>query len=55
VTSPTEAHGGRGHISTQRDRKMQRSVDPVLYRRRNLVKRFFPKIKHFRKIATRYE
>jgi transposase len=49
------AHGGRGHIPTQRDRKVQRSVDPALYRQRNLVERFFNKLKHFRKIATRYE
>lgn len=49
------AHGGRGHIPTQRDRKQQRSVDPAIYRQRNLVERFFNKIKNFRKIATRYE
>jgi transposase len=49
------AFGGRGHIPTQRDRKVQRSVDPEIYRKRNLVERFFNKLKHFRKIATRYE
>lgn len=49
------AHGGRGHIPTQRDRKVQRSVDAALYRQRNLVERFFNKLKQFRKIATRYE
>ena len=49
------ARGGRGHIPTQRDRKVQRSVDPALHRRRNLVERFFNKLKHFRRIATRYE
>jgi transposase len=49
------AHGGRAHIPTQRDRKAQRSVDPGLYRQRNLVERFFNKLKHFRKVATRYE
>lgn len=49
------AHGGRGHIPTQRDRKVQRSVDPALYRQRNLIERFFNKLKHFRKVATRYE
>lgn len=49
------ARGGRGHIPTQRDRRVQRSVDPALYRQRNLVERFFSKIKHFRKVATRYE
>ena len=50
-----EARGGRGHIPTQRDRKVQRSVDPALYRQRNLIERFFNKLKHFRKVATRYE
>ena len=49
------AGGGRAHIPTCRDRKRQRSVDPALYRQRNLVERFFNKLKHFRRIATRYE
>jgi len=49
------ARGGRGNIPTQRDRKAQRSVDPALYRRRNVVERFFNRLKHFRKVATRYE
>jgi transposase len=49
------ARGGRGHIPTQRDRRVQRSVDPDLYRQRNLIERFFNKLKHFRKVATRYE
>jgi transposase len=39
---------------------MQRRVNvpafsPYLYRFRNLVERFFSKIKHFRAVATRYE
>jgi len=49
------ARGGRGHIPTQRDRKVQRQVDPALYRERNRVERFFSKLKQFRKVATRYE
>ena len=49
------ARGGRAHIPTQRDRKVQRSVPPELYRERNLVERFFNKLKHFRAIATRYD
>jgi transposase len=49
------ARGGTAHIPTQRDRKVQRSVEPRIYRQRNLVKHFFNKLKHFRKIATRYE
>lgn len=48
-------HGGRAHIPTQRDRKQQRSIDPALYRERNRIERFFNKLKHFRRIATRYD
>jgi transposase len=47
------ASGGKPHIPTCRDRKVQRSVDPALYRQRNLIERFFCKLKHFRAIATR--
>jgi transposase len=47
--------GGRAHIPTCPDRKIQRSVDLALYRQRNLVERFFNKLKHFRRIATRYD
>lgn len=49
------ARGGRAHIPTQRDRKVQRSVSPELYRARNLVERFFNKIKQFRRVATRFD
>ncbi len=48
-------HGSRPHIPTQRNRKVQRSVDPAIYRQRNLVERFFNKLKHYRRIATRYD
>ena len=34
---------------------MQRSVDRDIYRKRNLVERFFNKLKHFRRIATRFD
>jgi transposase len=49
------SHGTRPHIPTQSDRRRQRSVDHALYRQRNLIERFFNKIKHFRRIATRYD
>ena len=49
------SRGGRAHIPTQRDRKIQRSVDPAIYRQRNLVERFFCKLKHFRRVATRFD
>ena len=50
-----ESRGGRAHIPTCRDRKVQRSVDHAFYRQRNLIERFFNKLKHFRRIATRYD
>jgi len=50
-----ESRGGRAHIPTCRDRKVQRSVDHALYRQRNLIERFFNKLKHFRRVATRYD
>ena len=49
------ASGGEAHIPTCRDRKVQRSVDPALYRKRNLIERFFCKLKHFRRLATRFD
>ena len=32
-----------------------RPFDKALYKERNLIERFFSKIKHFRRIATRYD
>jgi transposase len=34
---------------------VKRDCDFALYRERNLVERFFNKIKHYRAIATRYD
>jgi transposase len=55
IVDLVERRGGRAHIPTSRDRKVQRSVDLAIYRQRNLVERFFNKLKHFRRVATRYE
>jgi len=49
------ARGGQAHIPTQRRVKVQRSVDRELYRRRNLVERYFCSLKQFRRVATRFE
>ena len=49
------SRGGCAHIPTQKDRKLQRSIDPALYRQRNLIERFFCKLKHFRRVATRFD
>jgi putative transposase len=42
-------------IPPKRDRKVQRPCDFVLYKERNLVERFFNKLKQFRRVATRYD
>lgn len=49
------ARGGQAHIPTQSRVRLQRSVPPDIYRRRNLIERFFCKLKQFRRIATRFE
>jgi transposase len=33
----------------------RRPLDATLYKERNLIERFFNRIKHFRRIATRYD
>jgi transposase len=42
-------------IPPKANRTTKRECDFVLYCERNLVERFFNKIKHFRAIATRYD
>ncbi len=42
-------------IPPESNRKEQRNYDAHWYKDRNLVKRFFNRIKQFRRIATRYE
>ena len=42
-------------IPPKADRKVKRECDFVLYCERNLIERFFNKIKHYRAIATRYD
>ena len=42
-------------IPPKANRIIQRHTDFVLYRERNLVERFFCKLKAFRAIATRYD
>ena len=47
--------GARAHIPSLSRRLIQRTVDHATYRQRNLVERFFNKLKHFRRIATRFD
>ena len=54
VTEAIEASGATAHIPSQSNVRVVRSVDRELYRNRNLIERFFNRLKHFRGIATRY-
>ena len=49
------ARGAWANIKPMPNRKNVPAFSAFLYRRRNLVERFFNKLKHFRAVATRYE
>jgi transposase len=42
-------------IPPKANRKMQRPYNKTLYKQRNRIERCFSKLKHFRRIATRFE
>ena len=47
--------GAQAVIPSSRSRSQAIPYDKHLYQERNLVERFINKIKHYRRIATRYE
>lgn len=49
------ANGGRAVIPPKRNRTYKRPYDVELYKERNLIERFFNKLKQFRRVATRYD
>jgi transposase len=49
------ARGAWANVKPMPGRRHPPAFSPFLYRYRNLVERFFNKLKHFRAIATRYE
>jgi transposase len=50
-----EDQGAVPNIPAKANRKWQPCFSKTLYRERNQVERFFSKLKHFRRIATRYD
>ncbi len=50
-----QARGVQAVIPPRSNRKVLRDYDRHWYKDRNLVERFFNRIKQFRRIATRYE
>src|SRR5438067_2039386 len=47
--------GAQEGIPPKSNRKEPRDYDKNLYKERNLVERFMNRIKHYRRVATRYE
>jgi|TARA_Y100000294_G_scaffold109896_1_gene101960 transposase len=50
-----EAQDAAANIPDRSNRKAGHAFSPTLYRERNRIERFFNRIKHYRRIATRYE
>jgi transposase len=55
IVTHMEALGAEAVIPQLGNRKEPRPVDWAQYKNRNLVERFFARIKQFRRIATRYD
>ncbi|GAB5508607.1 MAG: hypothetical protein Rhims3KO_00080 [Hyphomicrobiales bacterium] len=47
--------GSWANIPPKKNRKSPICFSPWLYRQRNLIERFFNKLKYYRRIATRYD
>jgi len=49
------AKGAEAVIPPKSNRKNPRDYDACLYKERNKIERMYGKLKHFRRIATRYD
>jgi putative transposase len=45
----------RGRHPAETQRTVKRPYDADLYKERNIIERFFNKLKQFRRVATRYD
>lgn len=55
IVSHIEENGGTVVIPSQKNRLMQRAYDVELYKLRNVIERFFSRLKQFRKVAVRFD
>jgi len=55
IREAAATRGAWANIADRSNRKQRFGFSPWLYRKRNLVERFFNRIKQFRGIATRYD
>ena len=50
-----ETHGFHIVASTKKNRKLPWLYDKQLYKQRNIIERYFLRLKRFRKVFTRYD
>jgi transposase len=50
-----ECRQNQAVIPPRRNRKIARPYDATLYRQRNIIERYFARVKQFRRFATRYD
>ena len=55
IIEAVEGIGAMAVIPPKSNRKTSREYDKGIYKERNLIERLFNKLKHFRRIATRYD
>ncbi len=55
IRNMLNARGAWANIPPKSNRKEKLCFSPWLYKKRNVVERFFNKLKYFRRIATRYD
>ena len=55
VVNMVQGRGAEAVIPPKQNRKEPRVYDKHLYKERNLIERFWNRIKHYRRVATRYE
>jgi transposase len=55
IVQHIEASGATAVIPPRANRKVSRPYNKTLYKQRNQIERCFSKLKHFRRLATRFE
>ena len=55
IVSAIQSSGAEVVIPSKRHRRQQRNIDKEKYKDRNCIERFFGRIKHYRRVATRYD
>ena len=55
IVAYIEEHNGVSVIPPKTNRRVQRPYDSSVYKHRNVIERFFCRLKQFRKIATRFD